>query len=259
MNFVSFNNISIAFETICPSEVVDESLVIVFLHEALGSIPQWKEFPLAVCEQLKLNGIVYERQGHGASSPLFTQRNEKYLHDYAHIELPTFLKQIAPTKKLLLIGHSDGGSIALLYASKYPTNILGVITLAAHVVNEPETRAGIPPAIDAFKKGKLDGLYKYHGDKTKILFDAWSSTWLSETFKNWNICQELRSIKSPVLAIQGSEDQYGTIKQLKLIRNFIQSEQQTELVPSTGHHPHLEKQAFILSLIVSFIKNKKLF
>jgi pimeloyl-ACP methyl ester carboxylesterase len=256
MHFISLNEINIAFERICPTKVVDENTLLVFLHEALGSIAQWKEFPEGLCEELKVNGVIYERQGHGASSPLDKPRTSRYLHDYAYHELYEFLKCIAPSKRIFLVGHSDGGSIALLYASKFPDNIIGVVTLAAHVINEPETRAGIPPAIQAFENGKLNGLFKYHGVKTKTLFDAWSVTWLSESFKGWNICEELRSIQCPVLAIQGTEDQYGTIEQLNRMKNFIQSDLQSEFIPAIGHHPHLEASERILRMIASFFQNK---
>lgn len=256
MNFVSFNNIEIAFETICPAEVVDESTTIIFLHEALGSIPQWKDFPSVLCQAVQLNGIVYERQGHGSSSPIHAPRDNKYLHHYAYDELHEFLKRVVPSKRILLVGHSDGGSIALLYAARFPENVLGVVTLAAHVINEPETRAGIPPAIKAFENGKLNGLFKYHGDKTEILFDAWSNTWLSESFREWNICKEIEAVVCPVLSMQGIRDQYGSEKQLHLIAEHVRSDVQTDLILSAGHHPHLENQEHTLSKIITFISFK---
>ena len=146
-----------------------DSIVALFIHEALGSIGQWKSFPQELCDELGVQGIVYDRQGHGNSSNFIEERDEHYLHHYAMKELPPFAEMVIPKdKKILLIGHSDGGSISLLYDHKYPARIAGMVTMAAHVINEPETIAGIQPAVDAYELGKLDGLKKYHGDKLHL-------------------------------------------------------------------------------------------
>ena len=182
-----------------------EELTMLFLHEALGSIGQWKDFPSRICLELNLPGLIYERKGHGRSPALGKKRTSRYLHEYALDELPHFLTEIERkfgSRKWILIGHSDGGSIALLYAAQFPEKIHSIVTMAAHVVNEPETIAGIQPAVDAFKQVKLDGLRKYHGERTSDLFYAWADTWKSEFFANWNICNDIRSIQAPVLAIQ---------------------------------------------------------
>ena len=229
-----------------------ENTILLFLHEALGSIGQWRNFPKLLCDCLGINGFILERRGHGNSDPLNDNRDENYLHEYAYLELNEVIQQILPGgKRVILVGHSDGGSIALLYASKFPKLISGVVTMAAHVLNEPETRAGIQPAIDAFRSGKLEGLKKFHGEKTESLFFAWANTWLSESFKSWNIVDDIQEIKCPILAIQGKEDQYGTKLQLDLIKQTI---------PNAGvffldfvkHHPHLEKPGDILKLIVDW-------
>jgi pimeloyl-ACP methyl ester carboxylesterase len=232
----------------------DDQFLLVFLHEALGSIPQWRSFPQKLCECLKLNGLVYERQGHGLSSALSKPRTAAYLHEYAFEELPQFLDTVVLEKtKLILVGHSDGGTIALLYASRFPEKVHGVITLAAHVVNEPETINGIGPAVEAYGAGKLEKLKVYHGEKTGDLFYAWANTWRSSQFKNWNILEELKSIKTPVLAIQGRDDQYGTSKQLKLIQNAIRSNCETLIITSCGHHPHSEQFEIVSEAIIRFL------
>ncbi|NRA13280.1 MAG: alpha/beta fold hydrolase, partial [Crocinitomicaceae bacterium] len=207
---VTIGNFNLNYETVQSNDLKNTNFILLFLHEALGSIPQWKTFPQDLCDRLGIDGIVYERQGHGDSDALIRVRTSTYLHDYAFNELPRFIEKAIPKeKKIILIGHSDGGTIALLYASRFPSQIKSIVTMAAHVINEPETIAGIEPAIKAFKKGKLKGLGKYHGDKTTDLFYAWANTWKDGSFENWNITSEITSRGLSGLFIQGEEDQYG--------------------------------------------------
>lgn len=241
------------FESIRVADPIADTLII-FLHEALGSIPQWRSFPNELCQALKLNGIVYERQGHGKSDSLVDERTSRYLHEYAYKELPEFIESIcAPSQKLLLVGHSDGGTIALLYASKYPKNIQAVVTIAAHVINEPETIAGIQPAVEAYKSGKLIKLKEFHGEKTDVLFNAWANTWNSADFINWDITSDIDQLSAPLLAMQGSKDQYGTLKQLELIKAHVQGLCVTSLIPDAGHHPHLEKQKELIQQVTDWL------
>jgi pimeloyl-ACP methyl ester carboxylesterase len=241
------NNITLNYERIGATST--DKPVLLFLHEALGSIGQWKDFPEKLCRALKLSGIVYERQGHGASSPLSSSRTARYLHQYALEELPAFLDAIKESRPLVLIGHSDGGSIALLFASAFPDRVAGIVTMAAHVINEPETIDGIAPAISAYKAGKLDGLWKYHGDKTHALFYAWADIWRSDVFRNWNITEEISNSNAKALFIQGADDQYGTEKQLDLISQHYKAPHSSLLLEKCGHHPHLEQAEIVLKTI----------
>jgi pimeloyl-ACP methyl ester carboxylesterase len=243
------------YESIRIAQPVSEKIILVFLHEALGSIGQWRNFPSQLCNELKLNGLVYEREGHGKSSAFQQSRTANYLHEYALEELPLVLENlIGIDQKIILVGHSDGGSIALIYAAQFPKKVAAVITMAAHVINEPETIAGIQPAIDAYNAGKLEGLKKFHGDKTEDLFFAWANTWKSADFKDWNICQDISGIKAPLLALQGSRDQYGTIKQLQLIEESVNGIVETQLLDACGHQPHLEKMELVIGEIKMFLE-----
>lgn len=253
MAFTSFNGLQLHFESIRVDNVQNDTILI-FLHEALGSIPQWRNFPTELCHLLGMNGLVYERQGHGQSDSLSKLRTSSYLHDYAWNELTAFLETIlSPEQSIILVGHSDGGTIALLYASKFPKKVKGVITMAAHVINEAETIAGIAPAVEAFEAGKLEKLRSFHGDKTDALFYAWANTWKHPEFASWNICSEISTLTIPSLIIQGEKDQYGTIKQLQLIADNVKGKCQIELIKDCAHHPHLEKSEKIKSLIQNFI------
>jgi pimeloyl-ACP methyl ester carboxylesterase len=228
--------------------------LLIFLHEALGSVPQWKSFPISLCNELNLAGLVIERSGHGKSSNLKSKRDNHYLHDYAEETQNVLQETMNPSQKFIFVGHSDGGSIALILGSKNPKNLQAIVTMAAHTFVESETLEGINPAIEAFEAGKLDGLYRIHGEKTKDLFYAWADTWLNPSFKNWDIRNEIQSIQVPVLALQGKNDQYGTKEQV----NSIVSDHTNRkglIIPACGHHPHLEKKEVIIREISDWLKS----
>lgn len=235
-----------------PKKKQDERTYLLFLHEALGSIGQWRSFPQLLCDQLGMAGFIYERQGHGLSDPLSGERDNRYLHNYAYDELPQVIQHLIPSdKKVILVGHSDGGSIALLYAARFPKLVEGLVTMAAHILSEPETLEGIHPAIEAYQQGKLEGLKKYHGDKTETIFYAWANTWLSEGFKDWNITADIEGISCPALIIQGKEDQYGTPLQVKLIVDGMKRGEGV-ILENCKHHPHLEKTDEVVDLIANW-------
>lgn len=254
MQKISIDDYELAYEEILPSSNFNQDTVVLFLHEALGSIGQWKTFPQELCDAIQLKGIVYERRGYGNSSPLAQPRDENYLHDYALVELPKFIEALELSdKKIILVGHSDGGTMALLYAMRLSSALAGVVTMAAHVLNEPETIEGIYPAIKAYEAGKLKGLHKYHGDKTDRLFQEWSQTWISDFFKSWDIREEIKGITCPALILQGKDDQYGTTLQLEGIKNACNGVHESHLIGNCGHSPHLEQNEEVISLITNFI------
>lgn len=244
----------IAYKTI--GMVEKDQPVLLFLHEAIGSIGQWKNFPDKLSHSLTLPAIVLEFPGYGFSSTYKKERNDKYLHHFALDHLPEFLKAINLDQEIIIIGHSDGGTNALLYSSKYPEHVKGIVTMAAHVLNEDETKAGVQPAIDAYEAGKMKGLEMYHGQKSDSLFYAWANTWLSEGFSNWNIEEDINENSTPALIIQGKDDQYGTDKQVEIICDILKNAD-SEIIENCGHAPHLEKQEIVIHKIESWIKNLK--
>ncbi len=204
--------------------------VLVFLHEGLGCDAMLKDFPDLLCKATGFPGLVYDRQGYGKSSPLNHTRTIDYLHDYSLKELPELLNAAIPGRPFILIGHSDGGSISLIYGAQRPPLLKGIITEAAHVFVEPETIAGIIDAVEAWEKGLLTGLSKYHGDKTETIFKAWSVTWLADWFQGWNIEYLLPDIHAPLLVIQGADDQYASIEQVNSIVSKTSGKAQMEMV-----------------------------
>lgn len=237
-----------------------KEIVLVFLHDAIGSVSQWRNFPESVCNKLSLPGIVYDRKGHGKSPSLEGIRNVDYMHRYAWDELPEFINQTAPDKKLILIGHSDGGSIALLFAAKFPEKTLGIITMAAHVLVEEITLNGIRETAKKFETGEwMEKLRKHHGENTKTIFEAWWKTWTSPEFKDWNIREHLANITCPVFAIQGVDDNYGTEDQVDRILYAIEAYGEKWMIDeSCGHAPWKSHSEELIDRINTFIIDRVL-
>ena len=228
--------------------------ILLFLHEALGSIAQWQNFPNKLSTTLGLSAIIPEMLGYGFSDPTKEERSSNYLHQFAWEHIPAFLDELDVKNKLLIIGHSDGGTEALLFASKYPEKIEGIITMAAHIENEAETKAGIHPAIEAFEEGKLKGLEVYHGSRTSEVFNAWAQTWLDKSFSDWNIKKDIQKCDFPALIIQGEDDQYGTSQQVQKIVTCLGEKAVPSLIPNCGHSPHLEQQEIVIEKIATWNK-----
>ena len=228
---------------------------LVYLHEGLGCVAMWHDFPELLCRATGCPGLVYDRLGHGKSSPLHATRTVHYLHRYALNELPRLLENIIPETPYILIGHSDGGSISLIAGAEHPPLLKGIITEAAHVFVDAKTIAGIKQATAAREKGQLRGLSKYHGDKADTIFEAWWKTWLSPWFKHWNIEYLLPSVTAPLLVIQGRDDQYGTLAQASSIATQSSGSTHLEIIDNCAHTPHVEAQPVVLTLMRTFINS----
>ena len=233
---------------------VDENAhrpTLVFLHDALGSIDQWKSFPEALCVRTGLNGLVFDRLGHGYADPNSAQRDINYMHNEALEILPHVLKELG-INKTILVGHSDGGSIALIYASKF--NPVGIICIAAHVYVEEKTLEGIREA-QIIKPYLIEKLTKYHGQKTEQLFDQWADTWLNESFNEWNIEELLHQINCPALILQGSGDEYASVGHPVRIKHAIGRHARYYMLDDCGHSPHIQTTQAVLEIADAFIKN----
>jgi pimeloyl-ACP methyl ester carboxylesterase len=247
-------NLSIAYREI---DGKAEKPVLVFLHEGLGAAALWKTFPDLLCEKTGCPGLLYDRPGYGESSPISERFDLHFMHHHALCELPAIFTSLIPTgRRIILIGHSDGGSIALIHASENKENLLGVITEAAHVFVEELTVASIRSAVTAFRSGALEGLRRYHGDKTDDTFLKWSNVWLSPGFFHWNIEYALPSISCPVLAIQGKEDPYGTNRQVEAILSRVDGPSEKVLLDACGHTPHRDQPALTLEAMTEFISRR---
>jgi len=226
---------------------------LIFLHEGLGCIGQWRDFPDELCVAAGLTGFVYERKGHGRSDPLVRTRTVEYLHEEALRVLPAVLSQAGITTAIL-IGHSDGGSMALLFAAAYPERVLGVVTEAAHVFVEDVTLAGIRKTAELYETSPLkQQLEKYHGANTEALFHAWADTWLAPDFRDWSIEYCLDRIRCPLLAIQGRDDEYGTPLQVETIVALAGEKAHPLILDGCGHIPHHQARREVLAAVVPFL------
>lgn len=226
------------------------SPTLVFLHDALGSVAQWRGFPEKLAGRCRLNAVVYDRAGHGRSEELPPPRNKEYLHREALEILPELLQQLR-IQQPILIGHSDGGSIALIYAAYHQP--IAIITEAAHTFVEEVALKGIRKALS--QKGHLvERLSAYHGDKTETLFDAWAYTWLDADFRDWSLEGLLPRITCPALILQGSEDEYGSEEQLKRIVAGIGPAAEAFRVEQCGHIPHRQAEEAVLEKMAAFIE-----
>lgn len=227
---------------------------LVFLHEGLGSIAQWRDFPDVLCGALGLPGLVYERWGFGASEPLELPRPRDYLEREAECFLPEVLAACGIAHPVL-IGHSDGGTIALLYAAAFPERPLAVVTEAAHVFVEEVTLAGIHAAAALWDQGSLKtGLARHHGAQAETVFHGWAETWLRADFRDWNMVDRLAAIKSPILVVQGADDEYGTAAQIEAIVAGVSGPATALMVPACGHSPHHQQRDRMLEAMAEFLR-----
>jgi pimeloyl-ACP methyl ester carboxylesterase len=252
--FINILNTEIHYEFLNKQLLSEGKPLLVFLHEGLGSIQQWRDFPALLCKKVNCPGLLYDREGYSKSGMLKEKRDSGYLQKEAEIALPELFKKLSlqQTNKIL-IGHSDGGSIALIHAGIFQKNIMGVISEAAHLFIEDISVEGISEAVIQFEEGKLkDLLKKYHGEKTDSMFYGWAHTWLNPEFKKWNIEKYLPGISAPVLAIQGEDDQYGSFAQLKSIKKNTKNAE-IKFIPNCGHTPHIQMKEEVLLMMVDFI------
>lgn len=228
--------------------------VLVFLHEGLGCVKMWKTFPRRLAKETGCNAFVFSRPGYGRSGTCRLPWSTSFMHTQALTVLPKVLAK-AGIQDHILIGHSDGGSIALIFAgSPHALGLLGVITEAAHVFCEPVTLASIRAARQAYLTGSLkEKLARYHGTNTDTAFWGWNGAWLHPKFVHWNITKYLCRIQVPVLAIQGKDDPYGTAQQLTAIENGVQ-DCETQHIQNCGHTPHHEQPDLVLAHMAAFIK-----
>ncbi|MGA2082201.1 MAG: alpha/beta hydrolase [Holophaga sp.] len=227
---------------------------LVFLHEALGSITQWRGFPLALASATGLPALVYDRLGHGKSEPRPLPLAPGYLETEARERLPEVLAACG-IEVPFLVGHSDGGTIALLYAARFPRAPLAVITEAAHVWVEAEALQGIWRTLRAYGTTPLrERLRTHHGDRVDEVFHAWSDVWLSPAFRDWSMVGLLPALTCPVLAIQGEADEYGTPDQVRAILEAVSGPAQGLILPGCAHVPHFQAKEEVLDGMVRFIR-----
>ncbi len=238
-----------------------ERPTLLFLHEGLGSISMWKDYPAQVAEQVGLPLLMYDRWGHGESDLLTEPRKPSYRRVEALEVLPEVLAHFA-IGKMILIGHSDGGAMSLLYASAHPERVLGIVGLAPQV-GKPRQSADVPATsggamqavIAAFEKGDMKRrLERYHGANTERMFYGWANAWGSPEFAGWQMSEELQRIRAPVVVIQGDRDPYGYRHNIEALEQDLAAPLAVHIHPEAGHIPHHEARDFTVEHTVRAIR-----
>jgi pimeloyl-ACP methyl ester carboxylesterase len=226
--------------------------VLLLLHEGLGCVAMWRDFPEKLAAVTGCRVIVWSRAGYGGSQAYSEARTVHYLHREAEEALPALLAALN-IKRPVLIGHSDGGSIALIFAGAFPQEPLAVAVIAPHEFVEEESLAGIRLARTAWETTDLPKkLARYHHDQTERVFHDWNDCWLSPSFREWNIESYLANIRCPVLAIQGADDEYATFRQIDLIAEKVPGTQLLKF-PKCGHTPQRDQEIPVLEALATFV------
>ena len=228
--------------------------LLVFLHEGLGSVSMWRDFPGRLCRALGWRGLVYSRPGYGRSTP--RPPDERWGPDFMHRQaeelLPALLATLGVAGRYSLFGHSDGGSIALLHAAHQPGRVDRVVVLAPHILVEPVSLASIRQARDQYLNSDLHGrLARHHADVDSAFF-GWNDIWLAPEFLPWDLRPRLPYIRCPVLAIQGVDDVYGTMAQIDGIAAAVPGTRLLKL-PACGHSPHRDQPEAVVAACQGFL------
>lgn len=227
---------------------------LVLLHEGLGCVAMWRDFPQQLAAATGCRTIVYSRPGYGASEPHRDPRQPDYMHREAQDILPALLAALQ-VERPLLVGHSDGGSIALIFAGSFPDIPVGAVVMAPHEFVEEETLAGIRAARKIWQESDWSTrLARYHRDAARVFAD-WNDCWLSPAFRDWNIEAFLPAIRCPVLAIQGEDDEYATMRQIEVIAEQLPATRLLKLA-NCGHTPQRDQTSAVLAAIGDFVSSQ---
>ncbi|MCX8097519.1 MAG: alpha/beta hydrolase [Casimicrobiaceae bacterium] len=237
-----------------------EAPLLVFLHEGLGSVSMWRDYPAQLCAALGCRGLLYSRPGYGGSTPRPAGERWRpdFMHEQARDLLPSLLSVLGLdtlTDRPWLIGHSDGGSIALIYAALFPQRVAGLVVLAPHLFVEPVTVDRIRAARHAYLEGDLRRRLARHHLDVDSAFWGWNDIWLDPAFRDWNIESLLPQITCPVLAVQGRQDEYGTLAQVEGIARAVPL---TELLilDACGHWPHRDHPERLTHAVLDFVRRQ---
>jgi pimeloyl-ACP methyl ester carboxylesterase len=222
---------------------------LVFLHEGLGSVGLWRGFPAGVAQDTGRRTVAFSRFGHGASDPPPAPRTPRFFHEEALDVLPELLGTLG-IERPVLVGHSDGATIALIHAAHHP--VAGVVAMAPHVFVEDMCLVAIRGAREAFADGGLrERMARHHRDPAAA-FHGWCDVWLDPGFPRWSVEDELPAITAPALLVQGAQDEYGTLEQLDRIERAVAGPVR-RLVVEGGHSPHLAQPAQVRAAVAEFV------
>lgn len=252
MKSVNINGTHLEYVRLPSAHPREGAPAIVFLHEGLGSVSMWRDFPQKVADATGCEAVVYSRAGYGRSDPAPLPRAVGYMHDEGLAVLPALLAAL-DLDRPILFGHSDGGSIALICAGGTDTPLAGVIAMAPHVLVEDISVKSIAQAKVAWTTTDLPArLGKYHNDVDAV-FRGWNDIWLHQDFRAWNIEEYLPRIAVPVMAIQGEDDEYGTMDQIERIAAQAKDVELVKLA-DCRHSPHKDQPQAVIDAVVEFVE-----
>ena len=227
---------------------------IVFLHEGLGCLGMWRDFPDRVASAARCSALVYSRRGYGGSEPVSGPRPVRFMHDEALAVLPAVIEHFG-LKEVVLFGHSDGASIAIIYAGARLGPVRALVLEAPHAFVEPVCIESIRRIAGAYETTDLrERLARHHGDNTDSMFRTWTDVWLRPEFLRWNIEEYLPAIESPVLVVQGEDDRYGTVRQVDAIVTQVGGPATSLVLEHCGHSPHADQPDEVLEAAGRFIR-----
>jgi pimeloyl-ACP methyl ester carboxylesterase len=232
----------------------DRAPTLVFLHEGLGCVSLWRDFPARLAEATGCGALVYSRAGYGRSDPVPLPRPVRFMHDEGLRVLPEVL-DAAGVRGAVLVGHSDGASIALIHAGSGAAGRVRALALEApHVFVEDLTVASIAAIGGAYRDAGLRArLARHHGGNVDCAFQGWNGVWLDPEFRAWNVEEYLPRIAVPVLLVQGGADEYGTLAQVEAIRRRAAGPVETVVLPGVGHSPHRDAPDATLGAMTRFV------
>ncbi|HST57989.1 MAG TPA: alpha/beta hydrolase [Longimicrobium sp.] len=233
----------------------DEAPTIVFLHEGLGAVSTWRDFPDALAAATGCGALVYSRAGYGRSDPVALPRPVRFMHDEA--ETLVQVVEAAGLRDVILLGHSDGASIALIAAGRRAVPGLRALVLEApHVFAEPCGLESIARIAETYRTGTLRArLERHHGANTDVAFWGWNGVWLDPGFLAWNIEEFLPGIQVPALVVQGERDEYGSWAHVESIQRGSGAPVRTLALPGCGHAPHAEHRDAVLAAMADYIRD----
>lgn len=243
-------------ETVWHGPAPQDAPTLVLLHEGLGSISMWRDFPERLAAATGCGVLAYSRLGYGRSDPAPLPRPLSYMHDEAAETLPRVLDHFGITR-CMLVGHSDGASIAALYAGgTKDARVAGIVLMAPHFIVEEISVTSIAAAKAAYERGDLrQRLARHHGDNVDCAFWGWNGAWLDPAFRDWDIRACLPDIAVPVLVIQGENDEYGTLRQVEIAQSMCGAPVRTAILPACGHSPHRDREEETVHEIALFSRD----
>lgn len=238
------------FLKIWQPQYTDNKIPILLLHDSLGSVQLWRDFPERLAVATHRTVIAYDRLGFGKSDPIPSKLSHHFIQQEAHV-VTELLNQLE-IPQVIALGHSVGGGMAVSFAAQKPSRCTAVITLAAQAYVEQETLDGIASVKQMFQQPEqMHRLEKYHAEKAQWVLDAWTETWLSAEFRDWSLQSDLQAVSAKMLIIHGEHDEYGSVEQPKRLAKYTHAE--TNILPQCGHFPHREHPELVIETIQKFI------